>query len=731
MIISNNPREAIGMKAQRMLQRLQDEHPAIAAIFGNASSPDEAAQELRRHVYAFLSNRKIAMAFFNREEASRQAYRKLTWRDFGAIRILDYIDHTGRQFDDLNLHGDIVINRPFDALWQAIKNGRGGGSEDYFRDMLQLFRQYNGTTQRQLPEKDTLEIWMNRHPSGLESEMVSLRRQNRERILQVIINRIDNGLVKSERYKFDDGMSAGQKMQRALQWWDTTHFHLKFAIRTPELLNEMLDDSLDAETMKTLRQAHQQGIPIFVNPYYLSLLIVDPSGVTAGTDQVIRDYVFVNHELIDEFGQIVAWEKEDIVQPGQPNAAGWLLPSHHNIHRRYPEVAILIPDTVGRACGGLCVSCQRMYDFQSGHLNFDLHELKPQEKWPEKLRRLLDYYENDAQLRDILITGGDALMSADKSIKLLLDGVYDMACRKIEANKKRPQGEKYAEMMRIRLGTRLPVYIPQRITPELTAILADFKAKASRVGFSQFVIQTHFVSAMEITPEVKLAIGRLLSAGWIVTNQQVFTTAASVRGHSAKLRKTLNDIGVLTYYTFTVKGYQENKFNFATNARAVQEQVEEKSFGEIPFEYYDVIADFPLQAEQMVNKINELRRQENLPFLATDRNVLNMPGVGKSLRFRVIGITADGRRILEFDHDKNRSHSPIIHQMGRVVIIESKSMLQYLQQLEALGEDLAEYENLWGYSIGMTEPRIPVYEYPAYDFDTTTKFTNFDISKSR
>lgn len=57
---------------------------------------------------------------------------------------------------------------------------------------------------------------------------------------------------------------------------------------------------------------------------------------------------------METYGQIRAWEREDIVEPGKPNAAGWLLPDGHNIHRRYPEVAILIPDTMGRACGGLC-----------------------------------------------------------------------------------------------------------------------------------------------------------------------------------------------------------------------------------------------------------------------------------------------------------------------------------------------------------------------------------------
>ena len=79
---------------------------------------------------------------------------------------------------------------------------------------------------------------------------------------------------------------------------------------------------------------------------------------------------------METYGNIRAWEKEDIVEVGKPNAAGWLLPDGHNIHRRYPEVAILIPDTMGRACGGLCASCQRMYDFQSERLNFEFESLR-------------------------------------------------------------------------------------------------------------------------------------------------------------------------------------------------------------------------------------------------------------------------------------------------------------------------------------------------------------------
>ena len=65
--------------------------------------------------------------------------------------------------------------------------------------------------------------------------------------------------------------------------------------------------------------------------------------------------------------------------------------------------------------------------------------------------------------------------------------------------------------------------------------------------------------------------------------------------------------------------------------------------------------------------------------------------------------------------------------MGKVVIIESKSISEYLEQLEDMGEDLSEYEGLYGYSIGETENRMPVYEYPAYDYKVTDKFTNLEI----
>jgi len=726
MTPNNHPLDkiAITVKSHKILKVLLKENPDLEVILRMSKNETEALVGVRDWVMEKLQENPDAYQFYKREVSGRDAFEKLEWKDMAAIRILDYIDNAGRKFDDLNLKDEQALNDPIRLIWLAVNFGTGGAKPYFFKDMLNLFRQLSGRTKRELPDLEKLNDWMKRWITGLDQRIIKLREENRDRIIKIIIQKIDAGEISDSKFFFDEGMSQDQKYLRALDWWKDQLFHLRFAVRSADMLNDLLGNSLDPDTMRLLYEAEEKGIPFFINPYYLSLLHVRVPYFAIGADLAIRHYVIYSQQLIDSYGSIIAWEKEDKVEPGKPNAAGWILPSDHNIHRRYPEVAILIPDTVGRACGGLCASCQRMYDFQRGNLNFNLDKLKPKVTWSDKLQSLLEYFENDSQLRDILITGGDALMSRDKPLKKILDEIYEMISRKRAANKKRPAGEKYAEILRVRLGTRMLAYLPQRVTNELTAILKEFKQKASKAGVKQFVIQTHFESPMEVTPEAKQAVQRLQAAGWTVTNQLVFTAAASRRGHSSKLRQTLNKIGILNYYTFSVKGYMENSFNFATNARAVQEQIEEKIFGRIPEIYFDEIKSFPLHAEEIEDNVNGLLEKSGLPFLGTDRNVINLPGVGKSLTFRTIGITRYGRRILEFELDHTRRHTPMMKEQDKVIIIESKSISEYLNQLEDIGENISDYQSIWGYSMGETEPRIPVYEYPEYDFKITDEFTN-------
>ena len=718
---------AITVKAHKILRTLLNENPILEDILIESADAEEARHNIRNWILPKLKRNKAALLFYQENNHNQELYNQLEWRDFAAIRLMDYIDHAGEEYPDQNIHGEIAVTNPIKMLWLAVNYGVGGAKPGFFTDMLQLFRQLSGKQVRNQPFKEQVIYWMNKYPSGIDPVVIELRKQNKKRIINTLIEKIDIGEISSNIYCFEPKTSFQQKVEKMNEWWLEGKFHLHFAVRSPDLLNEMLDFSLDPDTMKILFEGKEKGIPFFVNPYYLSLLNVQTPEFAVGADLAIRCYVVYSRQLVEEFGEIEAWEKEDKVQPGKPNAAGWILPSH-NIHRRYPEVAIFIPDTAGRACGGLCASCQRMYDFQSGRYNFNLEKLKPTESWNERLPKLLDYFKDDAQLRDILLTGGDALMSSNSNLKTILDEIYKMAVRKKNENRLRKKNEKFAEIVRVRIGTRLPVYLPQRITSELAEILSSFKTKATRIGIKQFIIQTHIESPMEVTPEVKKAVKLLLNAGWSVTNQQVFTAAASRRGHTAKLRTVLNDIGVLTYYTLTVKGFKENSSNFAPNSRSVQEQLEEKVIGEIPAYDMEEAKSLMQNPEELQTKINFLRNRNEIPFLATDRNIMNLPGVGKSLTFRTIGITRYGRRILEFEYDKTRNHSPIIDKMGKVVIIESKSIEEYLRQLEEMGEEINDYKGIYGFSIGQTEQRMPMYEYPEYKYVVTEEFSNLEIN---
>ena len=60
-------------------------------------------------------------------------------------------------------------------------------------------------------------------------------------------------------------------------------------------------------------------------------------------------------------------------------------------------------------------------------------------------------------------------------------------------------------------------------------------------------------------------------------------------------------------------------------------------------------------------------------------------------------------------------------------ITKRLSIDEYLEQLHEMGEDPAEYDGIYGYSIGQTEARMPMYEYPEYDFNVTKEMTNLEI----
>ena len=639
-------------------------------------------------------------------------------------QIKRLIDNDGKTIYEASTEQEIKIET-ISLLWKFLTNRiiNEEISVDLWIDLYHQFdRLYH--EEEELPDEKQVQQWMKRWPSGLNEDVRAIRRQNKERIISLLIQKIENRHAPSSRYLFPEGSTEEDKRRLVCQWWNEARFHLAMAVKNPTELNRMLGNSLSEETLQLYHKARKKGMPVFITPYYLSLL--NPTG-KGYDDEAIRSYILYSSQLVETYGNIHAWEKEDAVEDGKPNAAGWLLPDGHNIHRRYPDVAILIPDSMGRACGGLCASCQRMYDFQSERLNFNFEELKPKESWDKRLRKLMEYFENDTQLRDILITGGDALMSQNKTLRNILKAVYKMAVRKRNANLHRAEGEKYAELQRVRLGSRLPVYLPMRINDELLEILREFKEKASAVGVSQFLIQTHFQTPLEVTPEAREAIRKILAAGWTITNQLVYNVAASRRGHTAKLRKVLNWLGVLCYYTFSVKGFEENYAVFTPNSRSLQEKEEEKVWGKLSAEQEKEFLNLLRNSKDRAAAVQRFCTFHQIPFVATDRSVLNLPGIGKSMTFVTIGMTKEGKRILEFDHDPTRQHSPIIHQMKKIYIKENKSIWQYMLQLQEMGEKKEEYASLWKYMEGETEHRFPLYNYPDPGFRITEKYSHLSV----
>lgn len=694
-------KKMLALTLSQLKQLYQQELPELCRLAGESLSDEDFRSSLER----FLSLHPQAESNPGKQ-----------------IRLL--INYDGNNIHELSTGQDIPVQTL--SVLRHFLTGQLENTDiatDLFIDLFYLFKRLEEPG-IPLPSPQRIKSRTERWATGLDEEVMELRAQNKERMLHVLIQKIENRKSGSTRFRFDEGLSYDEKYQLVSQWWNDFRFHLSMAIKTPTELNRLLGNSLSSETMYLLSRARKKGMPFFATPYYLSLLNITGDGYN---DEAIRSYILYSPRLVETYGNIHAWEKEDIVEAGKPNAAGWLLPDGHNIHRRYPEVAILIPDTMGRACGGLCASCQRMYDFQSERLNFEFESLRPKESWDKKLRRLMSYFEEDTQLRDILITGGDALMSQNKTLHNILEAVYRMAARKRKANQERPEGEKYAELQRVRLGSRLPAYLPMRINNELVEILREFKEKASAIGVKQFIIQTHFQTPLEVTPEAREAINKILSAGWLITNQLVYTVAISRRGHTTRLRQILNSLGVVCYYTFSVKGFNENYAVFTPNSRSLQEQHEEKIYGQLTPEQATELYTLLEKGEDTAARIRRFMRKHHLPFLATDRSVLNLPAIGKSMTFNMVGLTEEGKRILRFDHDRTRHHSPIIDKMGEIYIVENKSLAAYLRQLGKMGEDPEDYVSLWSYTKGETEPRFSLYEYPEFEFQTTERMSYLQV----
>ncbi|MFM8471059.1 MAG: KamA family radical SAM protein [Limisphaerales bacterium] len=175
----------------------------------------------------------------------------------------------------------------------------------------------------------------------------------------------------------------------------------------------------------------------------------------------------------------------------ETNTAPWEMsdPCGEDSHSPVPGLVHRYPDRVlflgTDRCAAYCRYCTRSR-LVSNASGYDFH--------PE-FDRQIDYLARHTEIRDVLLSGGDPLLFSDEKLEYLLS---------------RLRALKHIEFLRI--GTRIPLVLPQRITPELCAMLRQFHP---------LFISVHTNHPRELTTEVRDALGRLADAGVPLGNQSV------------------------------------------------------------------------------------------------------------------------------------------------------------------------------------------------------------------
>jgi len=304
--------------------------------------------------------------------------------------------------------------------------------------------------------------------------------------------------------------------------------------------------------------------------------------------------------------------------------------------RRVESYVSRYPHGLDHFCSQICVYCQRNWEI----MNPLGREVKSRS---DAILHAVNWLRERPGIREVLVSGGDPLTLGEDVLCPILDEL---------------SGIDHIE--RIRIGTRTPVCLPQRLTQELAERLGNYNVPGRR----ELCVMTHFQYPYEITPESMDAIQKLRRAGISVYNQQVYTIYNSRRFESVALRRLLRLIGVDPYYMFNMKSKEETNQYRVPIARILQERKEEARL--VP------------------------------GTVRTDEPVYNIPKIGKNyLRaaqdHRLIMIRPNGRRVYEFDPwEKNMSPVPSF-------VRSDVSILDYLRKLAEIGEDVRDYATIWYY----------------------------------
>ncbi len=246
--------------------------------------------------------------------------------------------------------------------------------------------------------------------------------------------------------------------------WNDWRWQMRARIRTLEDLSRIFRLSADERSAAT---RHEGALPVGITPYYASLMGLEDAREPLRRTHIMTgdEYVRLPGEDEDPLG-----EDHDTVVPG--------------LVHRYPDRVLFL--TTG-TCSTYCRYCTRarVVGNPGGEYQFSTRQ------WEQALA----YLEAHTEVRDVLLSGGDPLTLGDEKLDWLLG---------------RLRAIKHIEFLRI--GSKIPVVLPQRITKDLVKILKKHHP---------LWMSIHFTHPDELTPEVTEATARLADAGIPLGSQTV------------------------------------------------------------------------------------------------------------------------------------------------------------------------------------------------------------------
>lgn len=274
--------------------------------------------------------------------------------------------------------------------------------------------------------------------------------------------------------------------------WEDWHWQLRNRIRTKEQLVQVI--KLTPEEEQGINRASGR-LSMAITPYWLTLIdSEDPNcPLRRQAVPVVAESNIGPHEMID------------------PCAEDRDSPAAHLVHR-YPDRVLLLAT---EHCALYCRHCTRRrlvgeHEEDCSQSRFD---------------RAVEYIKSNRKIRDVLISGGDPFILEDEVLEDLIQRISSIP---------------HVEFLR--LGTRVPVTLPQRITTKLVTMLKKY---------SPIWISIHFNHPKEITKRCKIACDMLVDAGFPLGSQTVLLKGINDRPYiMKKLMHELLKIRVRPYYIY-------------------------------------------------------------------------------------------------------------------------------------------------------------------------------------